>query len=293
MTSLNGQVVLITGAARGIGAQTARVLADRGARVAAVGLEPHRLAELVSSLGPGHLWAEADVTEQASLDAAVATTCAQFGGIDAVIANAGVASFGTVRTGDPDAFVRTIEVNLVGAYRTVHAALPAVVRRRGYVLVVASVASFAPLPGMAAYSASKAGAEYLTAALRAEVAHLGVRVGSAHPSWVDTDLVRDAMHDLASFRQARARLPWPAHATISVEACAEAIATGVQRRSRRVFVPRSVALLSASRALMVSPLASAVMRRRSAALVPQMEREIAALGRPFGAHSVGSLAQPR
>jgi len=73
------------------------------------------------------------------------------------VANAGVTNYGTVRTADPEEFARTVAVNLVGAYRTVGAAVPHLVRRRGYALLVASVASFVPVPGAAAYSASKAG----------------------------------------------------------------------------------------------------------------------------------------
>src|SRR5687767_13626117 len=113
-SSLSNKVVLITGAARGIGAETARQVAKRGARVSLVGREPQLLEALAKELGPGHAWYEADVTDQASLDRAVAGTVATLGGIDIVFANAGIASNGTVAITPVDALVRTIEVNLIG-----------------------------------------------------------------------------------------------------------------------------------------------------------------------------------
>src|SRR5215210_1144261 len=121
---LDNKVVMITGAARGIGAETARRAAAKGARVALVGLEPERLRALADELGDRAAWFEADVTSQESMDGAVAGTVAAFGGIDIVLANAGVANNGTVAVSPADAIVRTIQVNLEGVVRTVCAALP-------------------------------------------------------------------------------------------------------------------------------------------------------------------------
>ncbi|HEX2091312.1 MAG TPA: SDR family NAD(P)-dependent oxidoreductase [Longimicrobiaceae bacterium] len=123
-SSLAGKVVLITGPARGIGAETARMLAAREARLSLVGREPERLAALAAELGGGHPWFECDVTDQAALDRAVAGTVEALGGIDVVVANAGIASNGTVAVGPVEALVRTIEVNLIGVVRTVSATLP-------------------------------------------------------------------------------------------------------------------------------------------------------------------------
>jgi NAD(P)-dependent dehydrogenase (short-subunit alcohol dehydrogenase family) len=284
---LAGARVLVTGPARGIGAETARLLAGRGARLALIGLEPDRLAALAGDLGPGHLWSEADVTDQASLAAAVHRATDALGGLDVVVANAGIASYGTVRQIDPEAFRRTIDVNLTGVFRTAHATLPHLEASAGHLLVVASLASFTPVAGMAAYCAGKAGVEAFTSALRQEVAHLGVSVGSAHPSWIDTDLVREAERDLPSFRAMRRRLPWPANRTTSVPACAQALVDGIERRSRRVFVPRGVAVVSACRSFMSGPVAEAVGARGARRLVPQLEAEVAALRRPFPRHAAG------
>ena len=155
--NMQGKVVFITGPARGIGAETARRLAQRGARLALVGLEPEQLQSLAAELGSQHRWYECDVTIQADLEQAVAATLEAMGCIDVVVANAGIATHGTVRVTDIDALTRVIDVNLVGVMRTVHATLPSLIGSRGYYLLVSSAAAFTALPGMAAYAASKAG----------------------------------------------------------------------------------------------------------------------------------------
>lgn len=295
--SVQGQVVLITGAARGIGAETARVLARRGASVSLVGMEPDLLRALAEELRASsvqrHAWFEADVTDQRAVEAAVQGTVDELGGIDVVLANAGVANNGTVAVNPADALVRTVDVNVNGVIRTVSAALPHVERRKGYVLVVASMASFAVLPGMAAYCASKAGAEAFANVLRLEVAHKGVRVGSAHPSWIDTDLVRDVEDDLETFKEVRSRLPGPLGGTTSVAACAEAFADGIARRRRRVYVPRSLLWFQLFRTIMVSPVGDVVLKREARTLVPAMEAEVRALGRSFGAATVAAGGDER
>lgn len=269
-----GTVVLITGAARGIGAATARVLAARGATLSLVGLEPDLLSSLAAELGPQHTWHLADVRDSAALDAAVAATVEASGRIDVVMANAGVVNYGTVRVSDPEEFARTVDINLTGVYRTVHAALPHIIERKGYVLVVASAASFPAMPGCPAYAASKSGVESLTNSLRLEVAHHGVGVGCAHPSWIDTDLVRNAERDLPSFRRMRAKLPWPVNLTTDVETCAREMADAIERRSTRLFIPRGVALL---RWLRATPLIDAGQKRQAPTQVPQIEAEVAAM----------------
>ncbi|HEX8189553.1 MAG TPA: SDR family NAD(P)-dependent oxidoreductase, partial [Pyrinomonadaceae bacterium] len=180
---IRDKVVLITGPARGIGAETARQLAARGARLSLVGLEPELLAALAAELGGGHVWFECDVTDQSALERAVAGTVEAAGGIDVDVANAGVASNGTVAVGPVEALVRTIDVNLTGVVRTVSATLPHVTERRGYYLLVSSAAALAPYPGISAYAAAKSGVEQFGNVLRLELAHRGVGVGVAHPSW--------------------------------------------------------------------------------------------------------------
>ena len=287
-TSLTGKSVLITGAARGIGAALARKAAARGARVALVGLEPGELARVADELGPEHLWVEADVTDPEALEAAVQRTVDTFGGLDVVVANAGIAPLTTVMTSSAHALARTVEVNLIGAMLTVHAALPFIAQRRGHVQIIASAASFTVLPGMSAYCASKAGVERFGDALRLEVAHRGVTVASAHPTWIDTDLVRDTEAALPTFAETRKELPGPLGRYTSVEECAEALVENLETRGRRVYVPRSLAVVSALRQLVTGVLAERAVLKVSKERVPQLERDIAALnGREFGTNSVG------
>jgi NAD(P)-dependent dehydrogenase (short-subunit alcohol dehydrogenase family) len=284
-TPLAGKVVLITGAARGIGAETARLLAARGARLALLGLEPERLAALCAELGPGHVWFECDVTDQIGLEGAVRGAVEPLGKIDVVVANAGIANRGTLAGGDIDALVRTLEVNLTGVARTMSATVEHLIASRGYLLLVSSAAAFAALPGMAAYCASKAGVEHLGNAVRLELAHRGVRVGTAHPGWIDTDLVRDAKEDLPAFREALRRLPWPVHSITSVQDCAKAFVRGIERRQRRIYVPRGIRLLQVTRPLLASPLSDWVLGRGARTLVPQLEEQVRTLGRAFGRHT--------
>ncbi|MBV1850296.1 SDR family oxidoreductase [Catellatospora tritici] len=291
---LAGKTVLITGAARGIGADTARLAAAHGARLALVGLEPLLLRELAAELTGGGreaAWFEADVTDSAALAGAVAGTLERFEGIDAVVANAGVASLGTVATGDIEALARTVQVNLIGVMRTVAATTTPMIAARGHYLLVSSTAAFAALPGMAAYCAAKAGVEHFGNALRLELAHHGVTVGTAHPGWIDTDLVRDARADLPSFRAALGRMPWPVGSITSVDRCARAFVRGLERRGRRVYVPRSIAVVQALRTVINSRLGGAAVTRQSRELVPRMEAEVAELGRAFGAHSAEEVGR--
>jgi hypothetical protein len=284
--AMHGRVALITGPARGIGAGLARGLAARGMRLALVGLEPTRLEALAQQLGAGHVWFECDVTDQAALSRAVDGAVATLGGLDVVVANAGIASHGTVAVTPVEAMARVIEVNLTGVIRTVSATLPHVTARRGYFLLISSAAALAAMPGLATYAAAKSGVEQFANALRLEVAHKGVAVGSAHPCWIDTDLVRDARQDLGAFERLLHRLPGPFGTVTSVEKCTAALVRGIEARKRKVFVPRSLAPLSALRQLLGSPLGEFFLRRDARRLLPALEGEVAGLGRSFGQHSV-------
>lgn len=274
---LTGKNVLITGAARGIGAATARDLAARGARLALVGLEPAKLAALATELnrhpGAQHVWAPADVTDSVALQAAVDRAVAALGGLDVVVANAGIAGIGTVRTIDPETFARTVEVNLTGVFRTVHATLEHLIASRGYVLIISSLAALVPTAGFAAYGASKAGVEAFANALRIELAPLGVSVGCAHMSWIDTDMVRNAERDLPAFREVIARLPWPLRSITPVADCAAAFGRAIEHRSRRVHVPRAIGAAHWLRPLVHSRPVGMLMARFSSTALRQLETQ--------------------
>lgn len=234
---LRGKTVLITGAARGIGAETARRAAAAGANVALVGLEPDELQRVAAQCGSNAAAFECDVTDWQTLEHAVEGTVERFGGIDVVMANAGIAPAGMVRSVDPAAFERTIEINLLGVWRTVRASLPQVIERRGYVLVTASLAAAVHGAGMAAYSAAKAGAEAFADSLRTEVKHLGVDVGVAYFGFIDTDLVR-ASDTHPALGPLRANAGGLVAKTYPVSQVGKAVVEGMEERSRWVVVPR-------------------------------------------------------
>lgn len=266
---VSGKTVLITGAARGIGAECARRLSARGARLALVGLEPEELERVAAECGGEAAAFEADVTDRDQLAAAIEAAAERFGGIDVCMANAGLGGGGPVRHSDPVAFERTIEVNLLGVYRTVQLCIPHVVERRGYVLVVASMAAIAHAPGMAAYAASKAGAEALADSLRLEVAHLGVGVGVGYFSWIDTDMVRGA-DEHAALGSMRSKLPAFARKTYPVSAVGDAVVTGIERRSRSIVVPRWILGAKALRGVL-----GRLTERDALKLAPQLDADFA------------------
>ena len=246
---LTGQVVLITGAASGIGAATAAELARRGAHPVLVDCDAEPLAQTAAAVGPGTLTVQADVTDLSACEAAVERALSRHGRIDVVWANAGVAAFGPLAYTDPQAWKRCIDVNVIGVFNTVRAALPAVMRQRGYVLVSASVSSFAHPPAVSAYAASKAAVEAMCNSWRIELAAHGVRVGALHTSWVRTALISEgAMHP--GFVRLRRAAPGFLNGETSPEDAALSIADGIQRRQRQLWVPGWVRVLHWLRVLL-------------------------------------------
>ncbi|MEI7715893.1 MAG: SDR family oxidoreductase [Mycobacterium sp.] len=288
MTSLQGKVVFITGGARGIGAEVAHRLRTRGAKLVLTDIGEAELAALAAELGEEHVLAVvADVRDLPAMHSAAAQAVERFGGIDIVVANAGIASYGSLLQVDPEAFARVQDINVLGVFNTVRATLPAVIDRRGYVLIVSSLAAFAAAPGLAPYNASKAGVEALANALRLEVTHLGVGVGSAHMSWIDTALLRDVKADLSAFAELLTRLPWPLNKTTTVDACADAFVTGIEGRARRIYCPDWVRAMRWLKPLLSTRIGEFLILRLAAELMPRMDAEVAALGRSTSAYNVG------
>jgi NAD(P)-dependent dehydrogenase (short-subunit alcohol dehydrogenase family) len=269
--SLRDRTILITGGARGIGAATARALHARGARLALVDLDEDALEETADAIGA--LALTADVTDLEAMEDATARAVGELGGLDIVWSNAGIATFGPIALTEPEAFTRTVEINLLGAFRTVRAALPEVRARRGYVAFTASAATFSHAPGMGAYAATKAGVEALANALRMELSPDGVDVGTIHPIWIDTDMVREADDSVTAFSRMRESLPGPLSTTHPVSKAVDAIVRGFERRSRRVFVPEWVRVLHWSRAAIHTPLAERQIIRNVPELLALYERE--------------------
>ncbi|MEU5811156.1 MULTISPECIES: SDR family oxidoreductase [unclassified Streptomyces] len=232
--SLEGQVAVVTGAARGVGELLARKLSARGARIALVGLEPQALKEVSERLHTDSDHWHADVTDHEAMARVAQEVKQRFGKVDIVVANAGVAAGGPFADSDPEAWRRVIEVNLIGSAVTGRAFLPVLTESRGYFLQIASLAAITPAPMMTAYCASKSGVEAFAHCLRAEVAHKGVKVGVGYLSWTDTDMVRGADENDV-MRELRQRLPWPANRTYPLGPAVDRIVAGIERRSAHVY----------------------------------------------------------
>jgi NAD(P)-dependent dehydrogenase (short-subunit alcohol dehydrogenase family) len=256
---LEGRRVLITGAARGIGAETARRLHARGARVALVGLEPELLASLAAECGQAP-WFECDVTARTQVEEAVESAVQQLGGLDVVMANAGVAGAVPLVGGDPEIFERTIAVNLMGVYYTLRAAGPHISHPRGYALAIASLAAAIHGPMMGAYNASKAATEALGNTLRVELRSSGARVGVGYFGFIDTDMVKRGFETRAARQLARGRNRSVPPGTVPLRVAIDAIERGIERRARRVTAPRWVDAVLPLR-MLAQPLVDITARR--------------------------------
>ncbi len=187
----------------------------------------------------GAPWFQCDVTERAQVQAAVDGAVEGLGGLDVVVANAGVASQLPLIGGDPALFERTVAVNLLGVYYTLRAAGPHIAHPRGYALAIASLAAALHAPLLGAYSASKAGVEALGDTLRVELYETGARVGVAYFAFVDTDMVSRGLQTRAAEQTPgrRRAVVKPVPLSLAIDA----IERGVHRRSRHVTAPRWVA----------------------------------------------------
>ena len=235
-SKLDGRRVLITGAARGIGAALAERLHERGARVALVGLEEDLLASVAARCGDAW-WTECDVTEREAVEEAVEGAVGHLGGLDVVVANAGVAAQLPIIGGDPEVMERTLAVNVLGVYYTLRAAGPHISHPDGYALPIASVAAALHLPMMGAYCASKAGVEALGNSLRIELKPTGARVGVAYFAEIDTDMTSrgfgtEAAGVLTSNLRAFMRVA-PLHVAI------DALERGIERSARGAWSPHA------------------------------------------------------
>jgi NAD(P)-dependent dehydrogenase (short-subunit alcohol dehydrogenase family) len=273
-------VAVVTGAARGIGLETARRLSATH-RVALLDLDGDGVERAAAAL-PDAVAAQCDITDPDAIAAAVDHVVAECGGIDVCISNAGIATVGALRRLDPDLVAAQLNVNLTGNWRLIHACLPHVVERRGYVLGVTSAAALLAPPGLGAYGASKAGLEQLLNVLRLELRHLGVDVGVAYFLWIDTDMVRGVGRHHEGFASLRNNVRGPGSRTLPVSDAADAIVRGVQRRARRVVAPRFVGALYRLRGLIPE-----LFEREAAKVAPELDRYTAEMVAERGAFAAG------
>ncbi len=259
---LNGKVALVTGAARGIGFATAQSLIARGASVVVVDLDAEATQRAAADLHATRaLGLAADVTDRGAMQRAVATAVGRFGGLDVVVANAGIASRGaTLQSMTPETFDRVLDVNLMGVCRTVDAALPEIVRRRGHVVVIASVYAFINGVGAIPYAMSKAGVEQLGRALRVELAPHGAGASVAYFGFIDTEMVHRAIDTDPMADTMQGALPRVLRKRLSPAVAGAAIVEGIESRAPRIIRPRRWTVLSVLRGIL-NPLSDARMER--------------------------------
>jgi NAD(P)-dependent dehydrogenase (short-subunit alcohol dehydrogenase family) len=207
--------------------------------VALAGLEPDLLEALAAECG-GAPWRECNVADRGQVEAAVEHAVAQLGGLDVVVANAGVAAQLPLVGGNPAVMERTLAVNVLGVYYTLRAAGPHISHPEGYALAVASLAAAVHLPLMGAYSASKAAVEAIGNTLRSELRPTGARVGVAYFAELDTDMTSRGFATEAARRMLR-NDPRGRRRVTPLSTAIDAVERGIARRSRRVVAPGWVA----------------------------------------------------
>jgi NAD(P)-dependent dehydrogenase (short-subunit alcohol dehydrogenase family) len=280
--SLNGKVALVTGAARGIGLETARAILARGGSVVVNDLDPGATERAAAELGDRALAAPGDVTDKQAMTDAVQLAVDRFGGLDVVVANAGTGPAPTTMRGmDPEVFERVLEIDLQGVWRTVQPALEQIVARRGQVVVISSVYAFANGVMASPYAIAKAGVEAMGRALRVELAPHGAGATVGHFGFVDTVMVREAFDDDPQGSTLLDSLPEFITRRLTPAQAAEALIVGIEKRSPRVIAPSGWRVPYFARGLF-GPLMDFVLARdkRVAEQINEVESPGAVRGNP-------------
>jgi 3-oxoacyl-[acyl-carrier protein] reductase len=190
MGNLDGKVIIVTGASRGIGAAAAEALAKAGATVVLTARDGKLTEQTARSIGGLASARPCDVSDYAAFEALVTETKARFGRVDTLVNNAGVIEpIASIADSDPAAWARNVDINLTGAYHAIRAVLPGMLADGGGTIVnVSSGAAIRPLEGWSAYCSAKAGLHMLTRAVALETAGKGIRVFGFQPGTTDTDM---------------------------------------------------------------------------------------------------------
>jgi NAD(P)-dependent dehydrogenase (short-subunit alcohol dehydrogenase family) len=187
---------LVTGGGSGIGSAVARALARDGYDVCVTGRRIDALEDVAAEIGG--LAVAADTTDPAAVEQAVAAAAARFGGLDAVVCNAGTGASGTVAEQTPEHWEMVLATNLTGTFLTCRAALPQLLESRGAIVTVASLAGLRAGPASAAYCASKAGVIQLTRCMALDHGPAGVRANCVCPGWIRTSMADGEMDELGA-----------------------------------------------------------------------------------------------
>ena len=196
---LEGKVAIVSGGGTGIGAATARMFAREGAKVVVTGRRPEPLEQVAAETGG--LAVAGDTADDGHVRAAVATAVDAFGGLDIVVANAGLGFGGAAADVDDERWQRTLDVNVSGAFRLARAAIPALIERGGgSIVLISSVNAFVSGSESAAYGTSKAAMNGLARSLAVDYGPKGIRANAICPGWVITEMGDSAMQDLVTER---------------------------------------------------------------------------------------------
>jgi short-subunit dehydrogenase len=248
-----GTRALITGPSRGIGRALAVELAGRGAVLGLAARSRAELEALAAELPGEHHVLACDVGDRASVEAAVAGFISAAGGLELVVANAGVAHYGPFHALDVDKAEQMTRVNWLGTLYTVNAALPHLLSRAdGHIVIVSSGAGWRAFPWAAVYGATKAAQHVFAEALRHELGGTGVSLTTVYPGEIATSLHDQYRGRMPAWAQMRNRAP--AHQM------ADRIVRGIERDQRHVYFPPVVRLLGAVNG--VSPAAADALLRR-------------------------------
>lgn len=275
-------IAVVAGGAQGVGYLSALQLAATH-RIMVVDLPGNHVAEAAAACGADAIGVECDIIDQAQVEAAVARIVSQAGGIDTVVVTAGIGIGGALRLTHPDVVAAQLNINVAGNWRFIHACLPHLIARKGYVIAVASAAAIAPTPALGGYCASKAGIEMLLEVLRLEVAHLGVDVGIAYLLFHDTEMVRLARRFLPAFNQTLANQPGPMHDVYDPQRAADAVVDAVRHRRHKAFSPAYVGELSATRMVLRTELVSHQAKQQCARIDELTRASVAERGDFHGA----------
>jgi NAD(P)-dependent dehydrogenase (short-subunit alcohol dehydrogenase family) len=252
--------------------------------VAVVDLDADESREAAERIGSRAIGIGADVTDRTAIEAAVAETVKRFGGLDVAVANAGIVQpkLATTRGISDEECERVFEVDMMGVWRTVRAALPQIVDRHGYIVLVSSVYAFVNGVTNSPYAAAKAGVESLGRSLRAELMPLGASAGVAYFGWIDTKMVQDAFSQPLAERMATTMPGW-VMARLQPSDAGAAIVTGIEQRAPRTFAPRWWRYVSAFRGIL-NPLLDRGFERNDEMV--EIVREVEAAADKQGAAAV-------
>jgi short-subunit dehydrogenase len=226
---LDGAVVIVTGASRGIGAATAKAMAARGARVGLIARSADELDDVLAAVGGTGVASTADVSDRAATIAAIEEVEAALGPVDVLVANAGIGAYGPLVDMSYEEIDRVVAVNVLGTMYAIRAVLPGMIaRRRGHIVTIGSIAGRIGSPFEAVYSATKFAGVGLTEAFAVEVAPYGVGVSLVNPGVVATEFGAARGHPYDRER------PKP----ISAEAVADGVVAAIEGGTAESFVPK-------------------------------------------------------